>query len=160
MGRVVNLEGARLLFRRVLDNLAVFGLHFWGWECLVAGVSFSLQPIWLCQPGLTFCYELAEQRWIEGKIDLSLSGIGPSINHGAYSTLTEFILLKRNVKSSFSCCISLVWKFQYVVCGFLTKESSLMPFLKFRAARHSPRPRTGSNRHSRICSPIHFHYVT
>ena len=38
------------------------------------------------------------------------------------STLTEFILLKRNVKSSFSCCISLVWKFQNVVCGFLTKE--------------------------------------
>ena len=37
-----------------------------------------------------------------------------------------------------------------------------MPFdsFKFRAARHSPRPRTGSNRHSRICSPIHFHYVT
>lgn len=82
--------------------------------------------------GLTFCYELAEQRWIEmeGKIDLSFSGIGPSINHGAYSTLTEFILLllKRNVKSPFSCCISLVWKFQYVVCGFLTKESPLMPF--------------------------------
>ncbi|WVY93655.1 hypothetical protein V8G54_032743 [Vigna mungo] len=50
-----------------------------------------------------------------------------------------------------------------VVCGFLTKE--IPPFLyaislKFCAARHSPRPRTGSNRHSRICSPIHFHYVT
>ncbi|KAL4383810.1 hypothetical protein GQ457_15G017810 [Hibiscus cannabinus] len=28
VGRVVNLECARLLFRRVLDNLAVFGLHF------------------------------------------------------------------------------------------------------------------------------------
>lgn len=51
---------------------------------------------------------------------------GPSIDHGAYSTLTEFILLKRNVKSSFSCCISLVWKFQNVVCGFLTKESPLL----------------------------------
>lgn len=38
---------------------------------------------------------------------------------------TEFILLKRNVKSSFSCCISLVWKFQNVVFGFLTKESPL-----------------------------------
>ena len=25
--------------------------------------------------GLTFCVELAEQRWIEGKIDLSLNGI-------------------------------------------------------------------------------------
>lgn len=47
--------------------------------------------------GLTFCYELAGQRWIEGKIDLSSSGTGPSIGHGAYSTLTEFILLKCNV---------------------------------------------------------------
>ncbi|KAH7511596.1 hypothetical protein FEM48_ZijujMtG0001500 (mitochondrion) [Ziziphus jujuba var. spinosa] len=67
VGRVVNLEGARLLFRRVLDNL----------------------------PGLTFSYKLAGQRWIEGKIDLSSSGTGPSIDHRAYSTLTEFILLKR-----------------------------------------------------------------
>jgi hypothetical protein len=65
--------------------------------------------------GLTFCYELVGQRWIEGKIDLSSSGTGPLIDHGAYSTLTEFILLKRNVKSSFSCCIFLVWKFQNVV---------------------------------------------
>ncbi len=79
----------------------------------------------MCQPGLTFCYELARQRWIEGKIDLSSSGTGPSIDHRAYSTLTEFILLKRNVKSSFSYCISLVWKFQNVVCEFLTKESPL-----------------------------------
>ena len=47
---------------------------------------------------------------------------------GRILPLTEFILLKRNVKSSFSCCISLVWKFQNVVCGFLTKESPLMPF--------------------------------
>lgn len=76
--------------------------------------------------GLTFCYELAGQRWIEGKIDFSSSGTGPSIDHRAYSTLTEFILLKRNVKSSFSYCISLVWKFQNVVCGFLTKESPLI----------------------------------
>ena len=35
---------------------------------------------------------------MEGKIDWSSSGTGPSIDHGAYSTLTEFILLKRNVK--------------------------------------------------------------
>lgn len=41
-------------------------------------------------PGLTFCYELAEQRWIEGKIDLSLSGIGPSINHGALPLRNSF----------------------------------------------------------------------
>ena len=53
------------------------------------------QPIRLRQPGLTFCYKLAGQRWIEGKIDLSSSGAGPSIDHRAYSTLTEFILLKR-----------------------------------------------------------------
>ena len=50
--------------------------------------------------GLTFCYELAGQRWIEGQIDWSESGTGPSIDHKAYSTLTEFILLKRKVKSS------------------------------------------------------------
>ncbi|CAK9174379.1 unnamed protein product, partial [Ilex paraguariensis] len=39
--------------------------------------------------GLTFCYELDGQRWIEGKIDLSSSGTGPSIDHRAYSTLIE-----------------------------------------------------------------------
>ena len=92
VGRVVNLEGARLLFRRVLDNLAVFGLHFC--HRRLKGSAWSLgfpflQPILLCQPGLTFCYELAEQRWIEGQIDLSGCGIGPSIHHGAYSTLTD-----------------------------------------------------------------------
>lgn len=59
--------------------------------------------------GLTFCYELAEQIEIEGKIDLSLNGIGPSINHGAYSNLTEFILLKRNVKSPFSSYVAFLW---------------------------------------------------
>lgn len=47
--------------------------------------------------GLTFCYKLAGQRWIEGQIDWSESGTGPSIDHRAYSTLTEFILLKRKV---------------------------------------------------------------
>lgn len=91
---------------------------------MVAGVSFSSTNS-VVSAGLKFCYELAGQRWIEGQIDLSSSGTGPSIDHRAYSTLTEFILLKRNVKSSFSCCISLVWKFQNVVCGFLTKESPL-----------------------------------
>lgn len=61
--------------------------------------------------GLTFCYELAEQIEMEGKIDLSFSGIAPSINHGAYSTLTEFILLllKRNVKSPFSSHVAFLW---------------------------------------------------
>jgi len=100
----------------------LFGLRFWGRECLVAGVSFSSTNSVVSAPGLTFCYKLAGQRWIEGKIDLSSSGTGPSIDHRAYSTLTEFILLKR--KKSFSCCISLVWKFQNVVCG--SKESPLM----------------------------------
>ena len=87
---------------------------------------------------------------------------GPSIDHKAYSTLTEFILLKRNVKSSFSSCISLVWKECCLWIFNKGKPPTLMPFfwLKFRAAHHSSRPRTGSNRHSRICSPIHFHYVT
>ncbi|KAL0391584.1 UNVERIFIED_CONTAM: hypothetical protein Slati_4522600 [Sesamum latifolium] len=41
VGRVVNLEGARLFFRRVLDNLAVLRSPLLGRECLVAGVSFS-----------------------------------------------------------------------------------------------------------------------
>lgn len=68
---------------------------------------------------------LAGQRWIEGKIDLSSSGTGPSIDHRAYSTLAEWILLKRNV-NFISCCISLVWKFQNVVCGFLIKSSPLI----------------------------------
>ena len=54
---------------------------------------------------------------------MSSSGTGPSIDHGAYSTLTEFILLKRNVKSSFSCCIS--FECPKSVFGFLTKESPL-----------------------------------
>jgi hypothetical protein len=132
VGRVVNLEGARLLFRRVLDNLAVVRspLLFGGAGVLGRWGFLFLNQFGCVSPemGLIFCYELAKQRWIEGKIDLSFSGIGPSIDHGAYSTLTELILLKRKVKSSFSCSISLVWKFQYVVCGFLTKESPLMPF--------------------------------
>lgn len=38
-GRVVNLEGDRLLFRRVLGNLAVLRSPLLG--ALVAGVSFS-----------------------------------------------------------------------------------------------------------------------
>ena len=130
VGKVVNLEGARLLFRRVLDNPAVVRSPLLGAGVLGRWGFLFLNQFGCVSPeiGLTFCYELAGQRWIEGKIDLSSSGTGPSIDHGAYSTLTEFILLKRNVKSSFSCCIFLVWKFQNVVCGFLTKESPLMPF--------------------------------
>lgn len=130
VGRVGDLEGARLLFRRVLDNLAVVRSQLLGAGVLGRWGFLFLNQFGCVSPeiGLTFCYELAGQRWIEGKIDFSSSGTGPSIDHGAYSTLTEFILLKRNVKSSFSCCIFLVWKFQNVVCGFLTKESPLMPF--------------------------------
>ena len=119
VGRVVNLEGARLLFRRVLDNLAVLRSPLLGAGVLGRWGFLFLNQFGCVSLGLTFCYELAGQRWIEGQIDLSSSGTAPSIDHRAYSTLTEFILLKRNVKSSFSSCISLVWKFQNLVCGFL-----------------------------------------
>jgi hypothetical protein len=58
----------------------LFDLSFWGRECLVAGVSFSsTNSVVSARSNI---YELA--RWIEGKIDLSLTGIGPSIDHGAY----------------------------------------------------------------------------
>lgn len=82
---------------------------------------------------------LDKQRWIEGKIDWSESGTGPSIDHGAYSTLTEFILLKRYVKSSFSCILHFFgfWKFQNVVFGFPTKES---PLFLMRVPCCSPLP--------------------
>ncbi|KAH1188341.1 hypothetical protein GmHk_U059641 (mitochondrion) [Glycine max] len=100
VGRVVNLEGARLLFRRVFDNLAVVRSPL-----LEAGVLGRWGFLFLNQFGCVSpeigwsnIYELAGQRWMEGKIDWSSSGTGPSIDHGAYSTLTEFILLKRNVK--------------------------------------------------------------
>ena len=119
VGRVVNLEGARLFFRRVLDNLAVLRSPLLGAGVLGRWGFLFLNQFGCVSLGLTFCYELAGQRWIEGQIDLSSSGTAPSIDHRAYSTLTEFILLKRNVKSSFSSCISLVWKFQNLVCGFL-----------------------------------------
>lgn len=96
---MVNLEGARLLFRRVLDNLAalrspLFGAGVIGrWGFLFLNQFGCVSP----EIGLTFCYELDRQRRIEDKIDLSSSGTGPSpsIDHKAYSTLTEFILLKR-----------------------------------------------------------------
>ena len=100
VGRVVNLEGARLLFRRVFDNLSVVRSPL-----LEAGVLGRWGFLFLNQFGCVSpeigwsnIYELAGQRWMEGKIDWSSSGTGPSIDHGAYSTLTEFILLKRNVK--------------------------------------------------------------
>lgn len=86
VGRVVNLEGARLLFRRVFDNLAVVRSPL-----LEAGVLGRWGFLFLNQfgcvspeIGLTFCYELAGQRWMEGKIDFSSSGTGPSIDHGVY----------------------------------------------------------------------------
>lgn len=80
-----------------------------------------------------------------------------------YPYRTEFILLKRNVKLLMlhffglevpECCLWISNKgkpplFLFYLCHLIK-----------RAARHSSRPRTGSNRHSRICSPIHFHYVT
>lgn len=66
MGRVVNLEGARLLFRRVLDNLAVLRSPLLGAGVLGRwGFLFLNQfGCFIPEIGLTFCYELAEQRWI------------------------------------------------------------------------------------------------
>ena len=86
VGKVVNLEGARLLFRRVLDNPAVVRSPLLGAGVLGRWGFLFLNQFGCVSPeiGLTFCYELAGQRWIEGKIDLSLTGIGPSIDHGAY----------------------------------------------------------------------------
>ena len=97
MGRVVNLEGARLLFRRVLGNLAALRSPLLGAGVLGRWGFLNQFGCFSPEIGLTFCYELelARQRWIEDKIDLSSSGAGPSIDHRAYSTLTEFILLKR-----------------------------------------------------------------
>lgn len=60
MGRVVNLEAAGLLFRRVLDNLAVLRSPLLG-ECLVAGLSFSSTNS-VVSAGLTFFYGLA---WLD-----------------------------------------------------------------------------------------------
>lgn len=92
---MVNLEGARLLFRRVLDNLAVVRSPLLGAGVLGRWGFLFLNQFGCVSLGITFSYKLAGQRWIEGKIDLSSSGAGPSIDHRAYSTLTEFILLKR-----------------------------------------------------------------
>lgn len=65
VGRVVNLEGARLLFRRVLDGgvrSPLFGAGVLGrWGFLFLNQFSCVSP----EIGLTFCYELAEQRWIE-----------------------------------------------------------------------------------------------
>jgi hypothetical protein len=58
VGRVVNLEGARLFFRRVLDNLAVLrslpGV-LGRWAFLFLNQLGCVSP----EIGLTFCYELA-----------------------------------------------------------------------------------------------------
>ena len=125
MGGVVNLEGLASSSDVSSTTWRLFALLGAGvlgrWAFLFLNQFGCVSP----EIGLTFCYELARQRWIEDNIDLSSSGTGPSIDHRAYSTLIEFILLKRNVKSSFSYCISLVWKWKNVVCGFLTKESPL-----------------------------------
>lgn len=100
---------------------------------------------------------------MEGQIDWSSSGTGPSTMGRILPLPTEFILLKRNVKLLMLHLFGL----EVPECCLWISNKGKPPFslcyaieLKFRAARHSPRPRTGSNRHSRICSPIHFHYVT
>lgn len=87
VGRVVNLEGARLLFRRVLDNLTVVRSPLLGAGVLGRWGFLFLNLFGCVILGLTFFYELAEQRWIEGKIDLSFTGIGLSIDHRAYSRI-------------------------------------------------------------------------
>lgn len=61
VGGVVNLEGARLLFRRVLDNLAVVRSPLLGamggrWGFLFLNQFGCVSP----EIGLTFCYELAK----------------------------------------------------------------------------------------------------
>lgn len=63
VGRVVNLEGAGLLFRRVLDNLAVVRSPLLGAGVLGRWAFLFLNQFgWLCQPGRPFCVELAGQR--------------------------------------------------------------------------------------------------
>lgn len=71
MGRVVNLEGARLLFRRVLDSLVVVRFPLF-WAGVLGRWGFLFFNQFGCissEIGLTFCYELAGQRWIDSKID-------------------------------------------------------------------------------------------
>ncbi|KAK4384273.1 hypothetical protein Sango_3077400 [Sesamum angolense] len=65
VGRVVNLEGARLFFRRVLDNLAVLRSPLLGAGVLGRWGFLFLNQFGCVSLGLTFCYELAGQRWIE-----------------------------------------------------------------------------------------------
>ena len=76
MGRVVNLEGARLLFRRVFDNLAVVRSPL-----LEAGVLGRWGFLFLNQFGCVSpeigwsnIYEQAGWTKMDGKIDLSSSG--------------------------------------------------------------------------------------
>ena len=61
VGRVVNLEGARLLFRRVLDNPAVVRSPLLGAGVLGRWGFLFLNQFGCVSPeiGLTFCYEPA-----------------------------------------------------------------------------------------------------
>lgn len=90
VGRVVNLEGARLFFRRVLDNLVVLRSPLLGAGVLGRWGFLFLNQFGCVSLGLTFYYELAGQRWIEGQIDWSESGTGPSIDHRALPLLNSF----------------------------------------------------------------------
>lgn len=62
VGGVVNLEGARRLFRRVLDNLAVVRSPLLGAGVLGRWGFLFLNQFGCVSPeiGLTFCYELAK----------------------------------------------------------------------------------------------------
>lgn len=62
VGRVVNLEGARLFFRRVLDNLVVLRSPLLGAGVLGRWGFLFLNQFGCVSLGLTFCYELA---WLD-----------------------------------------------------------------------------------------------
>lgn len=80
VGRVVNLEGARLFFRRVLDNLAVLRSPLLGAGVLGRWGFLFLNQFGCVSLGLTFCYELAGQRWIGVKVAQDLrSTIGRTL---------------------------------------------------------------------------------
>lgn len=96
MGRVVNLEAAGLLFRRVLDNLAVLRSPLLGAGVLGRWAFLFLNQFGCVSRSNIFLWAgLTGQRWIEGKIDLSSSGTGPSIYHRV--EYYRIILLKRNI---------------------------------------------------------------
>ena len=90
MGGVVNLEGLASSSDVSSTTWRLFALLGAGvlgrWAFLFLNQFGCVSP----EIGLTFCYELARQRWIEDNIDLSSSGTGPSIDHGALPLSNSF----------------------------------------------------------------------